>query len=149
MVGIGLLMLGCAWGGSWYAWQERLEEKRWLLWCTFLSFPLGFVATLSGWLTAEVGRQPWTVFGRLRTSDAVTPNLHSGEVAVSLAVFASVYALIFVSGTIYIYRLLRAGPTPSLLGVAGASNAKRPLAVPGGSPQPVSTAPSPSSAPAA
>ena len=141
MVGIALLMLAIAWGGSWYAWQNRLERKRWLLWSTFLSFPLGFIATLSGWLTAEVGRQPWTIFGQLRTADAVTPSLQSREVAISLGVFGSVYALIFVFGTIYIYRLLRAGPVPAA--VDAASNAKRPLAVPGQSPQPSVATPAP------
>jgi cytochrome d ubiquinol oxidase subunit I len=142
MVGIALLMLVIAWGGSWYAWQDRLEQKRWLLRSIFLSFPLGFLATLAGWLTAEVGRQPWTVFGQLRTVDAVTPTLRSSEVAISLAVFGSVYALIFAFGTIYIYRLLRAGPCPALAKPTAASNAKRPLAVPGGSPQ-HSAAPAP------
>ena len=136
MVGIGVLMMAIAWGGSWYAWQDRLQDSRWLLWPVFLSFPLGFVATLAGWLTAEVGRQPWTVFGRLHTADAVTPFLKTREVATSLAVFGSVYALIFVFGALYIYRLLRAGPGPVTPAPIGASNAKRPFAVPGANPQP-------------
>lgn len=134
MVGIGMLMLVLAWGGSFLAWLGRLEDQRWLLWATFCSFPLGFVATLTGWITAEVGRQPWTVFGQLRTAEAVTPTLQAREVATSLAVFGSVYALIFVFGTIYIYRLLKAGPGAGSATPTGASNAKRPLSVPGGSP---------------
>ena len=134
MVAIGVLMLALAWGGSWFAWQDRLEQKRWLLWATFCSFPLGFVATLMGWITAEVGRQPWTVFGQLRTAEAVTPFLQTREVATSLAVFASVYALIFAFGTINIYRLLRAGPGPVTAQPNSATNPKRPLAVPGDSP---------------
>ena len=112
----------------------------------FASFPLGFLATLTGWMTAEVGRQPWTVFGQLRTADAVTPGLQSREVATSLALFGSVYALIFVFGALYIYRLLRAGPGPVTAVPIGASNAKRPIAVPGGSPQPGGDAPSPAPA---
>ena len=136
MIGCGLVMLALAWGGSFFAWRGSFEQKRWLLWPTFLSFPLGFVATLTGWLTAEVGRQPWTVFGQLRTADAVSPMLQSREVATSLAVFGSVYALIFVFGTVYIYRLLRAGPVPVNANPGSASNAKRPLAVPGDSPRP-------------
>ena len=131
MVGIGLLMLVLAWVGAFYAWADKLEEKRRLLWPIFLSFPLGFLATLTGWITAEVGRQPWTVFGHLRTAEAVTPTLHGSEVVISLIVFCSVYALIFVFGTIYIYRLLRAGPGTPMLPALGAFNAKRPLAIPG------------------
>ncbi len=136
MVGCGLVMLALAWGGSFFAWRGSLERKRWLLWPTFLSFPLGFVATLTGWLTAEVGRQPWTVFGQLRTADAVSPMLQSREVAISLAVFGSVYALIFVFGAFYIYRLLRAGPALVNANPGAPSNAKRPLAIPGDSPRP-------------
>ena len=143
MVGCALVMLALAWGGSFFSWRDNLERKRWLLWPTFLSFPLGFVATLTGWLTAEVGRQPWTVFGQLRTVDAVTPTLQSREVATSLAVFGSVYALIFVFGAIYIYVLLRAGPGPVNAVPQGATNAKRPLAVPGGRPLPGGSSPTP------
>ena len=146
MVGIALVMLALAWGGSWYAWKDRLERKRWLLWPVFLSFPLGFVATLTGWITAEVGRQPWTVFGELRTVDAVTPFLRAREVATSLAVFGSVYALIFVFGALYIYRLLKAGPSSTAALPIGASNAKRPFAVPGASPRPGGDPPSPAAA---
>jgi cytochrome bd ubiquinol oxidase subunit I len=85
---------------------------------------------LTGWITAEVGRQPWTVYGQLRTVDAATPALQAPEVATSLAVFGSVYALIFVFGTIYIYQLLKAGPGPVGAAPVGAENPKRPLAVP-------------------
>ena len=134
MVGIAVLMVALAWGGSWYAWRRKLHDKRLFLWAVFASFPLGFVATLTGWLTAEVGRQPWTIFGQLRTVDAVTPTLQAREVAISLALFGSVYALIFLFGALYIYRLLRAGPGPVAAVPVGASNAKRPFAVPGASP---------------
>ena len=141
MVGCGMAMLALAWGGSFFAWRGSLERKRWLLWPTFLSFPLGFLATLTGWLTAEVGRQPWTVFGQLRTADAVTPTLQSREVAISLAMFGSVYALIFVFGAIYIYVLLRTGPGPGDAVPSDGTNAKRPLAIPGASPRGASPAP--------
>ena len=134
MVGCGLLMLALAWGGSLYYVRGSLEQARWLLWAVFFSFPLGFIATLTGWFTAEVGRQPWTVYGQVRTADAVTPSLTTPQVATSLIVFTAVYALIFVAGTIYIYRLLKAGvfPTPDHIGAK--TNPKRPFAVPGSSP---------------
>jgi len=61
------------------------------LWATFLSFPLPFIATLTGWFTAEVGRQPWSVYGILRTADAVTPTLTVEAVTISLIIFAVVY----------------------------------------------------------
>ena len=86
------------------------SEHRLLLWGTFLSFPLPWVAILTGWYTAEVGRQPWTVYGVLRTADAVTPFLTASAAMTSLILFVAVYAFIFSFGTYYIYRLLRAGP---------------------------------------
>ena len=68
-----------------------------MLWLVFLSFPLPFIAILTGWYTAEVGRQPWVVYGVLRTADAMTPFLTAREAGVSLVVFCAVYALhIFV-----------------------------------------------------
>jgi cytochrome bd ubiquinol oxidase subunit I len=101
-----------------------------LLWATFLSFPLPFIATLTGWFTAEVGRQPWSVYGALRTADAVTPTLTVQAVMISLTIFVTVYLVIFGFGTLYVYRLLRAGPGES--GHILSANAKRPLAVTGG-----------------
>jgi cytochrome bd ubiquinol oxidase subunit I len=130
MVGCGLIMLFLAWVGSWLALDNRLETRRWLLWATFLSFPLGFIATLTGWFTAEVGRQPWTVYGVLRTAQATTPFLTPRDVALTLVVFGAIYALIFAAGTLYIYRLLRQGPLPTLEQVPG-TNPKRPLAAGG------------------
>ncbi len=134
MVGCGLLMLALAWGGLAFYAAGRLERARWLQWGIFLSFPLGFVATLTGWFTAEVGRQPWTVYGQLRTADAATPILTTPQVATSLVVFAAVYALIFAAGTVYIYRLLKAGLLPMPDPAGRGANPKRPLALPGAGP---------------
>jgi cytochrome bd ubiquinol oxidase subunit I len=127
-------MLALAWGGTFLILSNRLERQRWFLWATFCSFPLGFIATLTGWFTAEVGRQPWAVFGQLRTADATTPFLTTPQVAASLVIFAAVYALIFLFGTLYIYRLLRLGPTVLPMLADAATNPKRPLSVPGRSP---------------
>jgi cytochrome bd ubiquinol oxidase subunit I len=135
MVGCGIVMLLLAWVGSWLALDDRLETRRGLLWATFLSFPLGFIATLTGWFTAEVGRQPWVVYGLLRTAQATTPFLTPRDVALTLVVFGAIYGLIFAAGTLYIYRLLRQGPLPTPAHVEGA-NPKRPLALGGsGSPE--------------
>ncbi len=101
MVGLGLLMLALAWGGSLLGLLKRLETARWLLWPIFLSFPAGFLATLAGWFTAEVGRQPWVVFGQLRTADALTPHLTVGAVGFTLLLFGLIYAAIFLSGAYY------------------------------------------------
>jgi cytochrome bd ubiquinol oxidase subunit I len=111
MVGCGLIMLALAWLGSYLSVKRRLEHSRFLLWSIFLSFPLPFIAILTGWYTAEVGRQPWVVYGLLRTADAVTPFLTATAAMTTLILFGAVYVFIFSFGTYYIYRLLRDGPT--------------------------------------
>lgn len=131
MVGCGLLMMAIAWFGSFLAVRKRLVRQRWLLWCVFLSFPLPFIATLTGWFTAEVGRQPWTIYGLLRTADAVSPHLTVAASLGSLVMFGAIYVVIFAFGTLYIYRLLQAGPDPA--SVIPRVNPKRPLALGGDS----------------
>jgi cytochrome bd ubiquinol oxidase subunit I len=111
MVGCGLAMLALAWAGALAAVRDSLSHYRILLWAIFLGFPLPFIATLTGWFTAEVGRQPWTVYGLLRTADALTPSLTAGEALGSLLLFCLIYTAIFGFGTVFIYRLLRAGPS--------------------------------------
>jgi cytochrome d ubiquinol oxidase subunit I len=128
MVGMGLVMLAVSWLGCFLRWRGRLETERWFLWCAFLSFPTGFVAVLAGWFTAEVGRQPWVVYGLLRTKDAVTPSLTTGDVIISLLGYVTVYAVVYAFGLRYIYRLLRDGPTNSLVDPSGITPS-RPLAV--------------------
>src|SRR6185436_18780758 len=86
MVGMGLVMVAISWFGNFLRFRGKLETTRWFLWGAFLSFPTGFVAIVAGWYTAEVGRQPWVVYGLLRTKDAVTPSLTTGDVLFSLAV---------------------------------------------------------------
>ena len=129
MVGCWLVMLLIAWIGSYLIHKERIEQTRLLLWLTFLSFPLPFIAILTGWYTAEVGRQPWTVYGVLRTADAMTPFLTARTALTSLVVFCAVYSFIFIFGTYYIYRLLHAGPAGRLVLPPAAAIPNRPMSV--------------------
>jgi cytochrome bd ubiquinol oxidase subunit I len=107
---MGLIMVAISWAGVVLIWRGLLESTRWFLWAAFLSFPTGFVAVLSGWYTAEVGRQPWVVYHILRTEDAITPSLTGGVALFSLIAYVAVYAVIYSFGLTYIYRLLRKGP---------------------------------------
>jgi cytochrome d ubiquinol oxidase subunit I len=129
MVACGMAMLGLAWLGMLLIWIGRLEQSRLLLWLIFLSFPLPFIATLTGWFTAEVGRQPWTVYGVLRTADAVTPFLTVRAAAISLVFYVVIYSFIFLFGTVYIHRLLRAGPTGPLVVSPPDATPSRPMSV--------------------
>jgi cytochrome bd ubiquinol oxidase subunit I len=136
MVGMGLIMLAVSWFGSWLRWRGRLDGARWFLWMAFLSFPTGFIAVLCGWFTAEVGRQQWVVYGLLRTKDAVTPSLVTGDVVFSLLVYVTVYAVIYAFGFFYIFRLFRDGPAAAMEGPGDSTLARVPAvamrASPGG-----------------
>jgi cytochrome bd ubiquinol oxidase subunit I len=129
MVGCGLIMLLIAWLGSYLNYKERFEQNRPLLWVTFSSFPLPFIAILTGWFTAEVGRQPWAVYGVLRTAEALTPSLTTGAATISLVVFCALYIFIFSFGAFYIYRLLRAGPAGPFVLPPKAAIPNRPMSV--------------------
>jgi len=129
MVGCGFAMLFLAWYGSYLSVKERIGENRWMLWLIFLGFPLPWIAILTGWFTAEVGRQPWVVYGVLRTADAVTPFLTAPTALVSLLVYCVVYSFIFTFGTYYVHRLLRAGPAGSLVEPSAAAIPNRPMSV--------------------
>jgi cytochrome bd ubiquinol oxidase subunit I len=90
--------------------RGKLETSpRWLRCATF-GMPLGFIAVLAGWTTTESGRQPWTVYGLMRTSDSVTPSLTAGDVGLSWLLYVLAYIVIFGSGFILLRRLVRIGP---------------------------------------
>jgi cytochrome d ubiquinol oxidase subunit I len=129
MVGCWLIMLLLAWAGSYLIAKGRIEENRPLLSATFLSFPLPFIAILTGWFTAEVGRQPWTIYGVLRTADSVTPFLTARSATISLVVYCAIYIFIFAFGSFYIHRLLRTGPVGHLVRPPMAAIPNRPMSV--------------------
>jgi cytochrome d ubiquinol oxidase subunit I len=109
MVAIGFLMLFVGLASLWLRWKGRLYESRWFLLLCMAMTPSGFIAVLTGWFTAEVGRQPWVVYGHLRTADAVSP-IPAESVAASLATFFIAYMAIFGAGTYYMLKLIAAGP---------------------------------------
>jgi cytochrome d ubiquinol oxidase subunit I len=131
MVGCGLIMLTLALIGSYLSLTRRIGRNRLFLWATFLSFPLPFIATWTGWFTAEVGRQPWAIYGLLRTADAMTPFLTARTAAISLVVFVIIYTFIFSFGIFYIYRLLRTGLVRPMTKPAFAAVPNRPLSLAG------------------
>ncbi len=112
MVGLGFAMIGLALWAAWTRWRGNLFESRALQRVMVLMGPAGLAAIIAGWITTEVGRQPWVVYGLLRTADAVTPANSATQVGVSLALFVIVYLLVFGAGTVYVLRLVGEGPTP-------------------------------------
>ena len=95
--------------GGLAAWTGWIGRMRWFYPFLVLMLPSGFVAVLTGWIVAEVGRQPYTVYGLLRTADSVSP-VAAGQVAMSLLVFIIVYAIVFTSGVFYMWRIASQGP---------------------------------------
>lgn len=109
MVTIGTLMLALGLASLWLRWRGQLFSARWLHRSALLMGPAGFVAVLAGWITTETGRQPFTVFGLLRTADSVSP-LAAPAVGSSLIAFIVVYFAVFIAGTVYILRLMAEPP---------------------------------------
>jgi len=111
MVGLGFAMLGLAAWAALARVRKRFYDARWLQRAAITMGPMGFVAVLAGWVTTEVGRQPWTVYGVLRTSDSLAP-VSAPAVAASLIAFIIVYFFVFGAGTFYILRLMGKTPKP-------------------------------------
>jgi cytochrome d ubiquinol oxidase subunit I len=116
MVGLGFLMLGVVLLAWILLWRRRLFESRWfLLLCQWMGAS-GFVAVLAGWTTTEVGRQPWTVYGLMRTADSVSPSLTGPDVLWSFLAYAAVYLLMFPAGIAVMARMVRQGPSEEAMG---------------------------------
>lgn len=109
MVGLGFLMLGVGLWSLWARFRKRLYESTWLHRAALVMGPSGFIAVLAGWYTTEVGRQPFTVYGLLRTSDSLS-NVDAQAIGASLIAFILVYFLVFGAGTFYILRLMWKAP---------------------------------------
>jgi cytochrome d ubiquinol oxidase subunit I len=112
MVGIGFLMLGMGIWSLVLRRKKRLYDTPALLKASMLMAPAGFVAVIAGWIVTEVGRQPYTVYGLLRTADSVSP-IGMPAVAASLIAFIVVYFTLFSAGLVYILRQMKIAPIAS------------------------------------
>ena len=109
MVALGGLMVLVGLWSFYLRWRGQLYTQRWFARSLLLMGPSGIVALLAGWMVTEVGRQPYTVYGLLRTIDSVSP-IGLPAVSASLAAFIVTYFLVFGAGTYYLIRLLAASP---------------------------------------
>ena len=112
MVGLGFLFLGIAAWGAWARWRGRLASSPWLGRLLVLCTPAGFLATLAGWYVTEIGRQPYTIYGVLRTADSLSPVVSGEAIASTLTVFLIVYGGLFGAYLYYLSKLIRLGPSP-------------------------------------
>jgi cytochrome d ubiquinol oxidase subunit I len=113
MVGIALLMLAVVAAGFVLMARGALDRAGWYLRLCELASCLGFIAVIAGWITTEVGRQPWTVYGLLRTADSVSPSLTGSDVALSLLLYVAVYLVIYPLGLLAMLRIVWRGPVAS------------------------------------
>jgi cytochrome d ubiquinol oxidase subunit I len=109
MVGIGFAMLGLGLWSLWARWRGNIYSNSWLHRAAIVMGPSGFVAVLAGWYTTEVGRQPYTVYGLMRTAESLSP-VEAPAVGASLVAFVVVYFLVFGAGVFYLFRLFRRPP---------------------------------------
>ena len=104
MAYLGSLVFLVAAVGSFLYRRKRLERTRWYLWTAVWAIPLPFLAALAGWVLTEVGRQPWIVYGLLRTADANSPSVSTAWLGVSLATFALLYGTLTVIDVVLLRR---------------------------------------------
>jgi cytochrome d ubiquinol oxidase subunit I len=113
MAGLGTLFIGLMALGALFLYKGSILHQRWLLWMLMLAVPFPFIANTAGWLTAELGRQPWLIYGILRTADGSSHLVHSGETLFTSLGFAGLY---FVLGVLYLFligREIAHGPAPA------------------------------------
>jgi cytochrome bd ubiquinol oxidase subunit I len=118
MVGMGFLMLGLGLFSLWTRWRGTLYQTRLLHIFAMAMGPAGFIAVIAGWVTTETGRQPFTVYGLLRTLDSVSP-LAAPAVGSSLLAFVIVYFIVYAAGLTYLFRLMATPPHPGEQGPSG------------------------------
>src|SRR6202048_471475 len=111
MVGLGFLILALGLFSLWMRWRGRLYQSRLLHMFALVMGPAGFVCVIAGWVTTETGRQPFTVFGLLRTTESASP-LHASAVGASLLAFIIVYFIVYAAGLTYLFRLMASPPHP-------------------------------------
>lgn len=90
--------------------RDRLAKTKWLLWGLMLSVLFPQIANQTGWMTAEIGRQPWIVYGVLKTAQGVSPTIHRGQVITSILMFIAIYTLLFVLFMFLLDRKIKQGP---------------------------------------
>jgi cytochrome d ubiquinol oxidase subunit I len=112
MAGLGTILILVMLVANVLAWTGRLERSRPVLWVLMLAFPFPYIAVTAGWVTAELGRQPWVVYGLLRTADATSPTVHAGTTLFTLLGFCGLYSVISVLFLSLVAREIQHGPVP-------------------------------------
>jgi cytochrome d ubiquinol oxidase subunit I len=110
MVGLGTIFIAVMVCALFLLWRKKLYESRWMLWMVMICIPLPFIANTAGWITAELGRQPWLIYGLMRTARGVSPLVGAGNAWFTLIGFMGLYSLLAILWLFLIWREVELGP---------------------------------------
>jgi cytochrome d ubiquinol oxidase subunit I len=110
MVGLGTIFIALMALAALELWRGRLFRQRGLLWLLMLAAPFPYIANTAGWVTAEVGRQPWLIYGLMRTPQGVSPYVSAGNALFTLIGFMGMYAVLSILFLLLVYREIDHGP---------------------------------------
>lgn len=113
MVALGGIFIGLGLLGAWLLWTGKIYSAKWYLWLLPFLIPLPHLAHETGWITAEVGRQPWIIYGLMKTAAASSVVVSAGQLIFSLVMFTLVYLLLFVMFVLLLVRIIKQGPAAS------------------------------------
>jgi len=112
MVGLGTILMAVLAVATVLLWQRTLYAARWMLWILMLLLPFPYIANTAGWMTAELGRQPWVIYGLMRTSQGYSVNVSAGNALFSLLGFMGLYTALSVLFLFLVGRTIAQGPEP-------------------------------------
>jgi cytochrome bd ubiquinol oxidase subunit I len=113
MVGLGTIFIAVMVVAAFSYWRGTLYESRWMLWILMLCVPLPYIANTAGWMTAELGRQPWLIYGLMRTARGASPQVSGGNALFTLIGFMGMYAILAILWLFLVYREIDLGPEPA------------------------------------
>jgi cytochrome d ubiquinol oxidase subunit I len=113
MVGLGTIFLVVMAVSAWLLWKDRLCRTRSMLWILMLMFPFPYIANTAGWMTAELGRQPWLIYSLMRTKEGMSFNVSAGNTLFTLMGFMGMYTVLGILFLYLVYREIDLGPEPS------------------------------------
>jgi cytochrome d ubiquinol oxidase subunit I len=113
MVGLGTIFIAVMVLAAILYWRKKLFESRWMLWTLMLCAPLPYIANTAGWITAELGRQPWLIYGLMRTAHGASPRVGAGNAWFTLIGFMGMYTVLGILWLFLVWREIEIGPEPS------------------------------------
>ena len=114
MVGLGTIFIAVMLLAALTLWRGKLYNSRWMLWLLMLCVPLPYIANTAGWMTAELGRQPWLIYGLMRTAHGISPKVNAGNAWFTLIGFMGLYTVLGILWLFLVYREIDLGPDPGI-----------------------------------